>query len=493
MLFCKRKRKHIVHLFLIISLSLFLLLFQLHAVNAIKSQAEKGPIDYYTHEARYTLAEERLLKQQIEFNVINLIVFKIHGLNNEKSEYQVKVLDCDCISQVKNKIIDVVFKNVPKSKRPEMNNVILEHNYMLNQTYSLKRNNTQIANANGTMLQLNGQLKTQQPIYGQNLILEDDDDTTQTIDNWRQINTVKHYQLMNNSIITMRILNEQPYTSDRLNDQSLSYTIYDNYTDSQTGHLYECINSDITTNLLIKNRQYFDQTLVNKYSVNQNQNLPDMLDIQQNLQSLSDSSEELNNRKNLNNSIYGYNSQASTMMSNRLLKQQQMPLLGGGSSNGSTKQFTLGNSKRAPTSKNTINSSYNVYYTLNNKKTSGSNTLMRTNDQIEATRHFHLSKDLDQLDNSINNSTSSTLRKTIKSRADDLTQNKKLIKEIYLTRLLTTKGTLQKYIDDFFNSVLVCDNETPIVVKWLFDLLDDAVEMHGIQDPEIIYAWKCNR
>lgn len=463
-------------------------------VNAIKSQIEKGPIDFYTHEARYTLAEERLLKQQIEFNVINLIVFKIHGLN-EKSEYQVKVLDCDCITQVKNKIIDVIYKNVPRSKRPEISNIVLEHNYLLNQTYSLKRNKTIDGHLNDSTIKLNGQqLKSHQPIYGQNIILEDDDNTTQTINNWRQINTVKHYQLTNNSIITMRILNEQSNEYPNSDQSQFNYTIYDNYTDSNTGHLYECIGSDVTTNLLIKNRQYFDQTLINnKFS---SQNLPDMLDLKQNLQSFQQNlsqNDELN-KKNLN-SIYGY-STASTIMSNRLLKQnqqQQIPLLGT-TATSINKQFTT-NRKSA---KNSFNSSYNVYYTLNNKTFGTSTGLMRNEcnlqNDLQIPRHYHLSKDIDQLDSctTLNPSTSSTLKKTIKNRTDDLTQNKKLIKEIYLTRLLTTKGTLQKYIDDFFSSVLVCNNETPIVVKWLFDLLDDAVEMHNIHDPEIIYAWKCN-
>lgn len=449
--------------------------------NAIKSQVEKGPIDYYTNEARYTLAEERLLKQQIEFNVINLIVFKLHSGLNEKSEYQVKVLDCDCISQVKTKILDLVYQNVPKSRRPELSNVILEHNYILNQTYSLKRNGGQ-----QTPQQRVGK---QQPIYGQSIILEDDDDTTQTdSNNWRQINTVRHYELMNNSIVTMRILNEQyveRYTLDEsANDQSqFNYTIYDNYTDSGTGHLYECIGPDAvpaapqasTANLLIKHpRQYFDQSSLlsdHKYS---SQNLPDMLDTIPN-------SDELN-RKQLN-SIYGY-STASTIMSNRLLKQsqqQQMPLLG------------TATSKKA---KSSFSSSYNVYYTLNGKKPFGGSTLIR-NDSLttneQPIRHYHLSKDTDQLDTTSSCSTSSTLKKTmVKNRTDELTQNKKLIKEIYLTRLLTTKATLQKYVDDFFGSVLVCDRSTPIVVKWLFDLLDDAVQLHGIEDPEIIYAWKCN-
>ena len=38
--------------------------------KAIKHQTEKGPVDVITAEARYSLSEDRLLRQKIEFNVI---------------------------------------------------------------------------------------------------------------------------------------------------------------------------------------------------------------------------------------------------------------------------------------------------------------------------------------------------------------------------------------------------------------------------------------
>jgi plexin A len=44
--------------------SLFLLF------KAIKHQIEKGPVDAITHDARYSLSEERLLREQIEHGMV---------------------------------------------------------------------------------------------------------------------------------------------------------------------------------------------------------------------------------------------------------------------------------------------------------------------------------------------------------------------------------------------------------------------------------------
>lgn len=38
--------------------------------KAIKHQVEKGPIDALTHDARYSLSEDRLLREQIDHHVI---------------------------------------------------------------------------------------------------------------------------------------------------------------------------------------------------------------------------------------------------------------------------------------------------------------------------------------------------------------------------------------------------------------------------------------
>lgn len=69
----------------------------------------------------------------------------------------------------------------------------------------------------------------------------------------------------------------------------------------------------------------------------------------------------------------------------------------------------------------------------------------------------------------------------------------KAIPEIFLTRLLSTKGTIQKFVDDFFTTILTANEALPPAVKWLFDLFDEAARRHNIVDPEVVHAWKSNR
>jgi len=68
----------------------------------------------------------------------------------------------------------------------------------------------------------------------------------------------------------------------------------------------------------------------------------------------------------------------------------------------------------------------------------------------------------------------------------------KVISEIFLTRLLSTKGTLQQFIDDFFLTILSADNTLPPAVKYLFDFLDQAARRHNIVDPDVVHTWKSN-
>ncbi len=43
-------------------------------------------------------------------------------------EHAVKVLDCDTISQVKDKILDAIYKNAPYSGRPDRDDMDLGRN-----------------------------------------------------------------------------------------------------------------------------------------------------------------------------------------------------------------------------------------------------------------------------------------------------------------------------------------------------------------------------
>uniref|UniRef100_A0A6Q2Z866 Plexin-A2 n=1 Tax=Esox lucius TaxID=8010 RepID=A0A6Q2Z866_ESOLU len=89
-------------------------LFMLYC--AIKQQMEKGPIDAITGEARYSLSEDKLIRQQIEYKT--LILNCVNPDNENSPEIAVKVLNCDTITQVKEKILDACYKNMPYSQRP---------------------------------------------------------------------------------------------------------------------------------------------------------------------------------------------------------------------------------------------------------------------------------------------------------------------------------------------------------------------------------------
>lgn len=54
------------------------------------------------------------------------------------------------------------------------------------------------------------------------------------------------------------------------------------------------------------------------------------------------------------------------------------------------------------------------------------------------------------------------------------------------------KGMLQKFVDDIFQVIFSVNWFIFIVVKYLFDFLDEFVEKYGIEDLGILYIWKIN-
>ena len=111
---------------------------------AIKQQMEKGPIDAITGEARYSLSEDKLIRQQIDYKTLvsaarpapplppareeegaDALPAHLQTLNcvnpeNENApEVPVKGLNCDTVTQVKEKLLDAVYKGVPYSQRPK--------------------------------------------------------------------------------------------------------------------------------------------------------------------------------------------------------------------------------------------------------------------------------------------------------------------------------------------------------------------------------------
>uniref|UniRef100_A0A671R0E5 Plexin A1 n=1 Tax=Sinocyclocheilus anshuiensis TaxID=1608454 RepID=A0A671R0E5_9TELE len=140
-------------------------LFMLYC--AIKQQMEKGPIDAITGEARYSLSEDKLIRQQIDYKTLTLHC--INPENENAAEVTVKCLNCDTITQVKEKLLDAVFKGTPYSQRPKVGDMDLEWRQ-------------------GRMARI---------------ILQDEDVTTKIDNDWKRLNTLAHYQVTDGSAIAL--------------------------------------------------------------------------------------------------------------------------------------------------------------------------------------------------------------------------------------------------------------------------------------------------
>ncbi|CAC5384282.1 PLXNB [Mytilus coruscus] len=96
-------------------------LFMLY--KAVQTIIEMAPVDALTANSKNTIAEEKLLKMRIEHQTLTLQI-DLNG--NSDQHYPVKVLDCDTISQVKQKCCAQIYKNKPASEIPYNEELSLE-------------------------------------------------------------------------------------------------------------------------------------------------------------------------------------------------------------------------------------------------------------------------------------------------------------------------------------------------------------------------------
>uniref|UniRef100_A0A8C6RPP6 Plexin D1 n=1 Tax=Nannospalax galili TaxID=1026970 RepID=A0A8C6RPP6_NANGA len=106
------------------------------------------------------------------------------------------------------------------------------------------------------------------------------------------------------------------------------------------------------------------------------------------------------------------------------------------------------------------------------------NTLGRVKD-LDTEKYFHLVLPTDEL--------------AEPKKSHRQSHRKKVLPEIYLTRLLSTKGTLQKFLDDLFKAILsIREDKPPLAVKYFFDFLEEQAEKRGISDSDTLHIWKTN-
>ncbi|XP_023376420.1 plexin-B3 [Pteropus vampyrus] len=278
-------------------------------LRAIQYQVDKGPVDAVTGKAKRTLNDSRLLREDVEFRPLTLMVLVGPGAggaawNGEVQRVPARVLDTDTITQVKEKVLDQVYKGTPFSQRPAVHALDLEWRSGL----------------------------------AGHLTLSDEDLTSVTQNHWKRLNTLQHYKVPDGATVAL------------------------------------------------------------------------------------------------------------------------VPQLHNGGA---------------------------VSQSLAQSCPSGENIPMLEDGEEGGVRFWHLVKGTEEPEGA--KARRSSLRERERERA-----RAKAIPEIYLTRLLSMKGTLQKFVDDTFQAILSVNRPVPIAVKYLFDFLDELAEKHGIEDPETLHIWKTN-
>ncbi|XP_065279573.1 plexin-A4 isoform X1 [Emys orbicularis] len=226
---------------------------------AIKQQMEKGPIDSITGEARYSLSEDKLIRQQIDYKTLEpcaegvpclpqgcgsshcpsvsllQVLSCVNPDNVNSPEIPVKILNCDTITQVKEKILDAIFKNVPCSHRPKAADMDLEW----------------------------------RQVSGARMILQDEDITTKIENDWKRLNTLAHYQVPDGSVVAL--VSKQVTAYNAVNNSTVSRTSASKYENmirytgspdslrSRTPMITPDLESGVKMWHLVKNHEHGDQ------------------------------------------------------------------------------------------------------------------------------------------------------------------------------------------------------------------------------------------
>uniref|UniRef100_A0A8D3C194 Plexin b1a n=1 Tax=Scophthalmus maximus TaxID=52904 RepID=A0A8D3C194_SCOMX len=264
--------------------------------RAIKHQVDKGPVDAVTGKAKYTLNDNRLLREDVEYRTL---VTGAAGGGTTAQTVPAKVLDCDTITQVKEKLLEQTWKGTSFSQRPHVDSLHLEW---------------------------------RSGVAG-HLILSDEDLTSVVQGLWKRLNTLQHYKVPDGATVALVARN--------------------------------------TKHLLHDSHDY--------------------------------------------------------------MPGEKTPMLDDGEEGG-----------------------VRLWH------------LVKASEESELPKHR---------------------RGSVRERGGE---RAKAIPEIYLTRLLSMKGTLQKFVDDLFTAILSTSRPVPLAVKYFFDLLDEQALQHNITDPETIHIWKTN-
>lgn len=397
---------------------------------AIKHQVEKGPVDEITSEARYSLSEEKLIRQQIDYKPITINVAipnafgpSLYGVvptydnphqiyggggggspqtlalygshqaplysslpTSEYFEAPVKVLDCDTIAQVKEKCLDVIYRGVPFSQRP------------------FREDELDLEWRTGTTGKLT---------------LQNEDQTCRVAGEWRRTNTLAHYKVPDNAQFI-------------LNPNAKLYNSID-YMTIGGGGIGGGVGGGVGVGGL--------------------------------------------GGHHMDNKMATLGGGSSSSSSGFAEKHRYEPLH---HFKGLTSSNSPPSSLSRPTSPPSTHPLYNHHHHNPHHHSSTTTAHHENENGGYHQRMWHLVKHHDNDHHGKENDRGS-----------------KMVSEIYLTRLLATKGTLQKYVDDLFETIFSTrdvnrGSSLPLAIKYMFDFLDDQATHHGIHDSEVVHTWKSN-
>ncbi|ELK09754.1 Plexin-A3 [Pteropus alecto] len=180
---------------------------------------EKGPIDAITGEARYSLSEDKLIRQQIDYKTLTLHC--VCPESEGSTQVPVKVLNCDSITQAKDKLLDAVYKGIPYSQRPKAEDMDLGEAAILSSgprlaaallclvlvlpTWALFSEQRGPGGSGDTELDLKAYLWPAEWRQGRmaRIILQDEDVTTKIECDWKRVNSLAHYQVTDGSLVAL--------------------------------------------------------------------------------------------------------------------------------------------------------------------------------------------------------------------------------------------------------------------------------------------------
>lgn len=113
------------------------------------------------------------------------------------AQVPVKVLNCDSITQAKDKLLDAVYKGIPYSQRPKAEDMDLGEASPLLRPWTLSSEWSGPGVSGDTGQDLKGCLWPAEWRQGRmaRIILQDEDVTTKIECDWKRVNSLAHYQV----------------------------------------------------------------------------------------------------------------------------------------------------------------------------------------------------------------------------------------------------------------------------------------------------------